>query len=84
MRRIVGNSLPTSARTPWIIAALVAGAGAGLFAGAPRIAALLRKQRAQPITALPADEIDQELQDSFPASDPPSFTPVSGIGRHES
>lgn len=27
------------------------------------------------------DELDKMLADSFPASDPPSFTPITGIGR---
>jgi hypothetical protein len=30
-------------------------------------------------TGAHSDEVDQDSEDSFPASDPPSFTPVIGI-----
>ena len=29
------------------------------------------------------DKIDQEVEDSFPASDPPSTTPVRGTGKRK-
>jgi hypothetical protein len=32
------------------------------------------------LTGSLSDEVDQMSQDSFPASDPPSFTPIVGIG----
>ncbi len=56
----------------WIVAAgAVAGA---LFASK----ALKRRARTQQLDARQEQEIDTEIDDSFPASDPPSHTPTAG------
>ena len=37
-----------------------------------------RRKPAAPVTVI--DEVDEASDDSFPASDPPSFTPITSIG----
>lgn len=36
--------------------------------------------RAERPKQLSEDELDTVIEDSFPASDPPSYTPISGLG----
>lgn len=61
--------------------------GAFLLLRARPLARLLRQritpQAADGRTALNeslSDKVDQEAEDSFPASDPPSFTPIVAFG----
>jgi len=61
--------------------------GAFLLLRARRLARLSRQritpQAADGRTALNeslSDKVDQEAEDSFPASDPPSFTPIVELG----
>jgi hypothetical protein len=79
MQQISGRNLRMSVPMPWLIAALVAGAGVCAFAGARRITARMREQRGKPRATMFFDAIDRDSEDSFPASDPPSFTPINGI-----
>ena len=80
MQRLVGKSLAVSGRTPWMIAGLAVSLGACTFAGVRLLLSQMRKRHAQPLAASSTDEVELDLEDSFPASDPPSFTPVTGIG----
>lgn len=65
--------MKVSSRTMWAVMAVAAGAGlAAMYLPASRVRRFSQRDDAD------SRRVDEALEDSFPASDPPSFTAPTG------